>query len=499
MKVQKEQGLFIIGATTIVIFSFFNYAACFFGDFNSDQAIHVLMSHHFTWPRDAYFWGQNRLGSLLPLITHLFLKVIPVHPLYMISIVQWLLLLTPALIISGLLKNLWLKLCVFIMIFLPISENYYLLLIGHPYAAQLFCLSLYLLFFKKFVDLFFLSPQWGRNEKLSLWYLVLAEIFLFLGIWVSDLSLLFLLTPVFYIFLNRKSYTLQDSKTKVIALAIEILLFLLLAQKIIEGFKKYGQADAFYNKMFISTPEEISAQFRYLFIRLSETFLFLDDRIIENLFFYFVILSTILIIMLCRNKHSNSARWINPLLLTGLIGFIVLFFSSWNFRSEYSSKYYIPVYLSIGSGLLILIDSRISKIAGFYFFAAYGFLSLYSVYLSVIQYHRLKPLEKFGEFASLPNGTIISGYWDTHMINAICPYNLNAIPFQDQPIRNWKWKDAILDTTQHFYFLNTSDFQFAGKDTIVQFERQFIYTGKKYLCNGIEVLDFSQIKNYPAK
>ncbi|HXC05066.1 MAG TPA: hypothetical protein VNZ86_09975, partial [Bacteroidia bacterium] len=37
---------------------------------NSDNAVHILMTYDCQLPEDLYFWGQDRLGSLIPLLGH---------------------------------------------------------------------------------------------------------------------------------------------------------------------------------------------------------------------------------------------------------------------------------------------------------------------------------------------------------------------------------------------------------------------------------------------
>ncbi|MCC5916129.1 MAG: hypothetical protein JJU02_02255 [Cryomorphaceae bacterium] len=63
--------------TIIILLSFFTYGGGFFPLLNADQGIYCLMARHFTFSNSLYYWGQDRLGSFLPMLAAPFTKLFP--------------------------------------------------------------------------------------------------------------------------------------------------------------------------------------------------------------------------------------------------------------------------------------------------------------------------------------------------------------------------------------------------------------------------------------
>jgi len=55
----------------LIFFSFYNFAEIYFPLLNSDMAITILMAQNLNLPGDLYFWGQDRAGSLIPLLANI--------------------------------------------------------------------------------------------------------------------------------------------------------------------------------------------------------------------------------------------------------------------------------------------------------------------------------------------------------------------------------------------------------------------------------------------
>jgi hypothetical protein len=102
---------------------------------NADQAIHILMAERFDVARDAYYWGQDRLGSLLPALGAV-LVALGVPSLDALAWVQVGVLLATGLVWLRLLRNQVLGALGFAAILLPIFPFHESVSIGHPYLAQ---------------------------------------------------------------------------------------------------------------------------------------------------------------------------------------------------------------------------------------------------------------------------------------------------------------------------------------------------------------------------
>lgn len=77
----------------LVAISFLVSSLPFYPFLNSDIAIQVLQAGSFQFPDDLYFWGQDRLGSIVPLLAHLIYLVTPLDALWPTAIGKWLMLL----------------------------------------------------------------------------------------------------------------------------------------------------------------------------------------------------------------------------------------------------------------------------------------------------------------------------------------------------------------------------------------------------------------------
>ncbi len=70
MQQKQLERFFTIVAIAILFFcSYRAFAPLNTPNLNADRAIHVLMAADLKLPQDLYYWGQNRLGSIVPLLS----------------------------------------------------------------------------------------------------------------------------------------------------------------------------------------------------------------------------------------------------------------------------------------------------------------------------------------------------------------------------------------------------------------------------------------------
>lgn len=73
--------------------SFRFYSSLFYPLLNSDNAVTILMIHYFKIPDDLYFWGQDRMGSLIPLLGQIPFKLLGFSALASEALVHYTILL----------------------------------------------------------------------------------------------------------------------------------------------------------------------------------------------------------------------------------------------------------------------------------------------------------------------------------------------------------------------------------------------------------------------
>lgn len=77
----------------IIAISFRTFSTLFYPALNSDHAITILMGHSFNLPHDWYFWGQDRMGSLIPMLSYPFINLLNADAVVTESLVHYLILI----------------------------------------------------------------------------------------------------------------------------------------------------------------------------------------------------------------------------------------------------------------------------------------------------------------------------------------------------------------------------------------------------------------------
>ncbi len=505
---QKKGIITYSGIFFIICFSFRYYAPCNFGLFNSDEAIHVLMSKSFLLPRDFYYWGQNRLGSLLPMTAYGLRKIFPIHYLYICSIVQFLFLFTGFYILSREIKSSILKVCLCLLIFLPVNEYNALILVGHPYSSQLFAGSLFIYFLSLLRKYLLRNEIFGFYQFFtSLFICVGAIIFFTIGIWVSEFNAVLILVPIFYILFEknlRLKILVQSRIPLFVVLEISWIIIILL------GYFSYRQIklsaiqipdSVLYNKFFVENLNDVKTIFDQFLINLKTTLFFKDIYTLDSLFNWFLVLLTIIIVLIRvikkTKRRNGNATLINSLLLVVVASSLALFSSSWLLRVGFSSKYFTPVYIVYCFTLLLLFDQFQYKKLQFISLLGFLFFTVLYCYNLVIKYTLEGPFKLYGEFRNLPKGTLIGDYWDVYKINSVAIDSLKSLPFDYSTVRTWDWRNESL-AEDNFYFLDTHKIiQDTLRENILQFGVLFNYAGKKYNYNNIDVLLYHKSSSQP--
>jgi hypothetical protein len=105
--------------TILFLGSFFLYSSLFYPLLNSDNAVTILMVHYFDLPGDLYFWGQDRLGSLIPLLGQIPNKFFGLSPILSESIIHYGILLAGFLAFSTFIRSNFYKTLFAVIWFFP--------------------------------------------------------------------------------------------------------------------------------------------------------------------------------------------------------------------------------------------------------------------------------------------------------------------------------------------------------------------------------------------
>jgi hypothetical protein len=151
-----------------------------FYSFNSDQSIQIIMARYFTGAAvDFYYWGQNRMGSFVPILLILPVKVLGLHPLASAVAVSTILYLGFIYLLTRYSQSLLAVALVPLAFVLLPAEMYDLLLYtGHPYASLMFLCVL------GFSILF--PPNEKTFSEFPLWRFFAAGLTFSVAFWVSE-------------------------------------------------------------------------------------------------------------------------------------------------------------------------------------------------------------------------------------------------------------------------------------------------------------------------
>lgn len=385
--------------------------------FSSDQAIHVLMSLDFKIPEDAYYWGQDRLGSLLPLISYPLVKALPIHPILILGLVQFVILTILFLVIGSRIKSFAGKVLVFVTLFFPHPTYYYLLMIGHPYAAQLLFICLALKAFEKTIP----RANYSLKDFLNLG---LFHLFSFIAIWINDLSIIIYPGCFIWLLFYYDKLTLEGIKR-----LFSSILYLISFGFILYYFKVNSRQDLSYSKVFIFTSDEVVEQCGYLWVQIKNIILLRNHHSIAQAIFYYLIVLVVLRIILIRSK-------IDLLFIMLMLTSVLLLFSFWNYRSHFDAKYYIPIYVLgiswIGYNLKHLkIRLQWLIVIGLCIVILWSNLD----FVSVTRNNKLV-FDKYKGVESLPKLNYLGDYWDVYLMAALSKGRITGISMNSWDCRN---------------------------------------------------------------
>lgn len=116
---ESRKSIFYFILSIIIGTSFCLYSSVFYPLLNSDDALNILMAHYYKLPHDIYCWGQNRGGTLIPLISQFFIKIFGFPAYISVSISNYIILFLGYLGFSSLFKNNYIKILFSIAWFFP--------------------------------------------------------------------------------------------------------------------------------------------------------------------------------------------------------------------------------------------------------------------------------------------------------------------------------------------------------------------------------------------
>ncbi|HIK56657.1 MAG TPA: hypothetical protein IGS37_16030 [Synechococcales cyanobacterium M55_K2018_004] len=440
--------LSVLAITLVILWSYRCLAAVHTTRLSSDHAVHILMAYDLRLPEDLYFWGQARVGSVLPILSHLLIRVSGLAPVLAISLVQYALLLVGYVCFASLLKRWLSRIILALAWFLPLVSFQMMVSIGHPYGVQF-----------AFVGIAIVVIDWlfnhsGQMPPLRLHLMVaIAVASLFVGLWVSELTLATLFTvAVVAVLEKRDSFPpfSQPPRLRQVAQLPSVVWTIagvsLLGYALIRTAKAYaGPQDSLYQ---LNSPAEIGdtlsrmgvAFFRTLTFQVSQGnfFLAIHALLVLGLVGY-------LLVRFWQRQLFlvGLSRWCPIFLVNGLLSLVAIILSDWAYRNGTPLRYFVVVYISFWFAILLLVEAvraKSKKSAPFLQAQGLGGFLLVVAIVSALTLRtpiltgqfppsKIQTLQPLNDLA--PAG-FIGEYWNSYILCAAAPDRLHCTPFDNQ-------------------------------------------------------------------
>ena len=147
------------------------------------MAVHVYMTESFKFSENLYYWNQDRLGSIVPMLGHLIYSITPLSAVWSCGLAEHIILFLGCYAFAFFTKNSFQTLLLSMVWFLPSKEMVYQILISQPYGEQLSFIGISLVLFHKIIN----------DQRYVLFPFFIASVTI--SLWISDFSV------VYYFFL----------------------------------------------------------------------------------------------------------------------------------------------------------------------------------------------------------------------------------------------------------------------------------------------------------
>jgi hypothetical protein len=440
-----ENLLWIAIVSFIFILSFRAFAPYLAPNLNSDNAIHILMAYHLKLPDDLYYWGQDRLGSIVPILGHFLLKLLPLSPVEAVSYVQYFLLLVGFLCFASLFRNPISKIAFALIWFLPLRVLTELIHIGQPYGAQLAFIGVGIVLINYLIENTEQLMGWRRRILIAI-----ATTSLFISLWISDFTIITILLLALMLLVPISSSIFKEPQPvrngKLVAIAPDVLTILVVSlmgflsidyakqnaadQGSYSGFNGPAQVIEVLSRLGTSLIRTISFQAKTIFLSI--------HAILTLVFIGYAVY----LLLRSRNTNIQSAtsttpplklsRWFYFFLAHTILGLVLLVLSDWVYKNGINFRYFTPVYITGWLAALLFteaLDGAVARRASVLLVLA-AVSSSFSLPRQVFFLEKPEPkIQTLQEIQTLGNAGLIGDYWTAYLICSANPASLNCTPY----------------------------------------------------------------------
>jgi hypothetical protein len=481
---QITTALYLLVVITIGTASYMLNGPEFSAWYGSDQAIQVLMANDFSWPRDLYYWRQNRLGSIVPFFGYCF-HLLGITTVTATGIAKYGFLFLGYFAAAGFLKTRFSKLILALAWFYSLATFATWTSLGHPYAENT---ALVLCAFA-LVERFFRMER--QNSVSSHFLISAATICWMLALWVSDLTIA--LIPALGLQLlfhwSQSAYKNQASLIKEISgrvrskISISLLTSFLIGLWFVLNAKHHAYHISEYSTL-LASPESISGMIEHI-IGQTWTFLIFDrGNTPQSIAVWGMIASVLLIALLSFTNQRGGKQEIMPavFLLASVSVFGAVMVAYWSNNPFPVLHHYTSVFPFAWVAGLMWFE-RLPKRS----FRILVLPILITVLTTVASgyWHKARhatessPFQTAKEIQALGKASIIGDYWYSYIYASTSPDSVVATAYQGHTVRRIAQAHQLVK--EPFVYLVKNNWFENFPDSIQQFKVLLIRDGEPFL------------------
>lgn len=476
-------GLIYIILGLIVIFLFYWKFSVFNYQINSDNAIHILMIENSFFPYDLYYWGQDRLGSLIPYVGRIFYHI-GFNSLSASAMSQGFLLLLSCYFLSYDLKNYLLIVGLTIFVLLPIYPFLNQVQIGHPVLGQILFISLFMFLY------------YNKSNSSNLWSF-LFSLTLVLSLWASELSLGIIFS---FLFIEYKNI-IKAKKWRLIYNAVGIFIGLLF----VVYAKNNADRVSEYNGIFASLISTLNS-LKFHFSELVDMLQFITNKPFNSFLLYVVLLWLGFLIYITIIYKVKLVSKTKVLLLGSLATYLMVHMSNWNDIMGRPLHHFTPAYLLFIISLLYwtydimkwrknpYLNGVLYAVFSIHLFSSIYYISMFSQNVAdrISRNDVITLMDVAVNDYGLDNFTVIGSYWNSYIFDALSP-DVRGIPHQGGHMRNSRYTPYAMDKANFILIGNNWLQNFP--DTIFQYNHQLIRSSLPDTLSNTSYAIYRSIKN----
>lgn len=489
----KRSLLYYLLLAVIISLSYSFFSSACYPLLNSDDGVGILMTHYLDFPHDIYFWGQDRLGSLVPLIGQIWTKGFGLSPIVAYSLTNYLLLTLGFFGFATFFRENSTKLLFALLWFLPFHQFidlvHYPIGIGYSIVGS----SILLIRLLRFEHGKFFN--W-KNHLLLLFLVV----WLGAGIWMSDLIAVNLGCLLLAFFIHRwrterkwfpRPEVLFWSLTGIVVWVWFIFTAKLNAPAKTENFQSFntladvGNAGSLLRESITDLMTGKNADWP------------------TPLFAWLVLsLFILLIVFSIRGKirlSTENKKWLLFLKLDFLLVIVVLFSLHWVLVNQMASRYFVASYITLLIGTLMYAEhvqlaQKAKRLFTLFLFLV-AFVGSASQFSYLLHFHpktlrsaasETKSYEKYGHIG------IIADYWFAYRHSCVDPVHIHATPHDMSDVKNRALVPEVF--AQPRLFVIGDGWLQTFPDTLIQFKIPLKRKGKPFQLAGNTVCEYKRMK-----